>query len=280
VTTMSGQNPFGASGGAKQKSSSSSSSSGPSISLATPPREVAKFIVMGVDNLGGLAEWPVFDEDAQEVATMLEADLPEDVRELLEAFPEDTTHLSFESFFQVDLAGEGVEYVGTPPLLNEGDKDEWSDLPEDVKDKYEDGDIYKYGDPDNDLKSYIPKPGWVELVREDKVEDSIIYEASTILNGVYAPLIRDYLYTGEPVKLGVGIGRDHNHQGDDGEADEFGKRQNVAFAKQTGKSSAGSVVTAMENMGTISEDTASDFEDGALDFLEVVNSANSDEDDE
>ena len=277
---MSGQNALGGFGGKEQKSGSSGGSSGPSISLETPHEAVVDFILYGVEAGNGFYEWHVFDEDATEVSAILEGEVPDDLRDILERFPEDVTHLSFESFFQVDLAGEGIEYVGTVPLLNEGDKDEWSELDDDVKEQYSDELIYKYGEEENGLKSYIPKPDWIDVVENDKVDDSVIYEASTILNGLFYPAIWNELYTGEPVKLGVGIGRNQKHEDEDGEVDEFEKRRAVAFAKQTGKSSGSSVVTAMENMGTIDEQTATAFEDGEMTLAQVVNGISSDDDEE
>ena len=263
---------IGTTGGAKDKSSSgSSSSSGPSLSLEKPPRAVAEFIVyvMRQENQP-ITEFPAFDEDAKEVAPLREADLGDELNDIVSRIPESVEYQSFESFFSANFDEAEVDYVGTPVLLNEREKGEWSDLPDEVKEQYEDGDLYKYGDPDNDMKKYVPAPDWVEVVREGRIEDSLIYEAATQLNGHYFKMLWDAFYNGEPIKWSVGIGKNHNHQTEDGEPDEKAKRKNVSFAAGGGASAFDSAVTAMGNVGTLDEDVVDDFEDGAIDMAGIV----------
>ena len=262
---MSGVNPFGASGGARtDKSGSGSGSSTPTISLDKPDVSVARYIIAAIRGNGGLAEFPVFREDAVSFAELLEAEIPDDVRDMIEDLPDSVETASFEDFFGVDLSDNGVKYVGTPPLLNEGDKSEYSDLSDEEKEAYTDADIYTYGDESNGLKKYVVKPDWVEIDRSGELDDDVIYEASTIMNGYFYPEFVDMIEDVDGARISVGQGRGHNHKDEDGNTDEFSKRRHVAFAVENGKASLDKVLSALHNVGFVKDEEYDNYPDEDL----------------
>jgi hypothetical protein len=268
---MANANAFGATGQAKQRTASTTGTRETrDTRVSVPDESVVEYILAAVGAGDGLAEFPLHREDAVSVEELAEDTENETVTELLEALPEDVETLSFEDFFGLDLEEDGYEYVGTEPKLNESDNDEWSDLPEEEKEKYEDEDVYKYGDPENDLKAYMPEPDWVGIVRDNKIDGESIYEASTAINGMFYPEAYSHLNDDQRegmARIGVGVGKSYNN------ADEFEKRKHVSFTFQEGKSTQSRVLKAIRNMqpcGDYTNELVELYESGELDNDEFV----------
>jgi len=242
---MNGTNAFGATGESKQRTTGGSGGRETrDTRVSVPDESTVEYILAAVEAGQGLAEFPLHREEAVSVEELAEETENETAEELLEDLPESVETLSFEDFFGLDLEEDGYEYIGTEPKLNEADKGEWSDLSEEEKEKYQDEDIYKHGDPDKGKKSYMTAPDWVEIVRDNRIDGESVYEASTILNGHFYPLVYSHLSEGEKgglARLAVGVGKSYNND------DEFGKRKNVSFSIQEGKSTKERVLKAIRN---------------------------------
>lgn len=262
---------FGATGKAKPKSTGTSRSTGPTVTVQRPDINVVRFLMAAVRAGDGVAEYPVLAENAVHVSDLLEAAEDESVVELLEGLDQaEIETVSLEDFFGVDLSGKGIEYVGTPPLLNEGDEGEFSELSQDVKDLYQDEDIYSYGEEENGLKKYILDPEWLEAEREGLLDDTVINHVNYALNGYYYPEIRQEIGGEEPARFKVQIGRNHNHTDEDGNVDEFSKRRHVAFTFETSATTDKRIISAAKNVGTIDQEAVQAYEAGEVDLDDIA----------
>lgn len=262
---------FGATGKAKARTGGGGGSSTPSVTVERPPESVLEFLMAAVRAGDGVAEYPVLASNAAQVADLIEATDNEDVIRLLDSLEGDGVEtVSLEDFFGADLEGEGVEFVGTPPLLNEKDRGEFSDLDDEIQDRYQDEDIYSYGDPDNGLKAYIVEPEWLDIVREDRIDDAIINNVNYALNGHWYPEVREATEGDEPTRFKVQIGRNHNHTDEDGNVDEMAKRRHVAFTFEQSETTDQRVLSAAHNVGNISEEDVEAYQDGELDLDDIA----------
>lgn len=264
-------NPFGATGKARPKSAGTGGSTGPSITLGQPSLSVVRFLDAAIHFGGGLAEFPVWSSNAQRVDDLAEATEDEEVLELLQGLQEDGIEVvSFEDFFSVDLEGEGVEFVGTPPLLKEKGDGEYSELDEETKGLYTDDDIYVYGEEENGLKAYILEPDWLDSHREGKIDGNVINMANYVLNGFYYDVIQNLSGQDTPSRMKVSIGRSYNHRDEEGDVDEFAKRRHVSFTYETSESTDQRIISAAKFVGALSEDDIEGLESGELDLDDVA----------
>lgn len=268
---MPNANAPGTTGGSRTEDSTpSGDSTSPSVSVEKPTTSAVEYIIEAVEANGGVAEIPVFDSDAESVGELAEADLDDPWDSILSGMANSVDSISLESIFGVDLSGQEVEYVGTPPLLNEKNKSEFSDLDEETQDRYPDDEKYSYGDPENGLKSYITAPDWLDVETEGRIKKSVVSDATEVLNAYHYPEIYDRFHNGSDVRLVVGVGRKSNHVDENGDVDEFSKRRHVSFSTERGSSSLKRVVNQAERQGMIDEDDKEAWQDGELDGEDIA----------
>lgn len=267
-------NPFGSTGKAREKTSSGTSqSSGTTITVEKPPWEVVNFLLNAVDFGNGVAEFPVWASNATDFETLIEGVEDDEVVSILEEVAEYAETASLEDLFSVELEDEGIEFIGTEPLLNETERGEFSDLSDEIKERYNEDDKYVYGDEDNGLKAYIVKPDWLEVVREGRIDDTVINHVNYVINGYWYPEIQDFVDAEDVTRLKAQVGRNHNHQDEDGNTDEFSKRRHVAFSFEQTATTSDRIVSSAgpkNGVGTISEETVERYQEGEADLEDIA----------
>lgn len=247
--------------------------SGPTIQVDPPQPEVVSFLLNAVQAGNGVAEFAVWASNAPKFSDLAEAAENEEVISVLEDVSEFAETASLEDLLGVGLEAEGIEFIGTEPLLNEGDKGQFSDLDAEIKERYNDDDIYSYGDEENGLKKYIVKPDWLDIVREDRIDDTVINHSNIVLNGHYYPEIREFVNSDEATRLKASVGRNHNHQDNDGNVDHFSKRRHVAFSFESSGSTADRIVSAAgptNGVGHLDEEDVERYQNGDIDLDDVA----------
>lgn len=198
-------NPYGGTSRTASKDSSGSTTKSATDYVVGPHPDVADFIIGAVgheDSDVGVAwgyyEWPFRDSYDDAVPR---SDLPED---MTEEWPEYVTHATVESFFDVDL-DDSIVYHDEPSGV---DSDTLSD---DDKDKYDDKQLYSYGDPDKGEKKRVPPVEWVEEVSADQVETrGATYYCARVLNAWYLPEVWEEFGEGARISLSMGSKDTHD----------------------------------------------------------------------
>jgi len=261
---------FGATGKARTQTSGSGRSSGPDVSDYIPSENVVKFLTAAVKAGNGVAEFQVLGSNAARVSDLIEGTDNDAVRDILEGLQDDGVEtVSLEGLFDVELEANGYEFIGTPPLLNETDREEFSQLDDETKAMYNDDDIYPYGDEDNGLKAYITKPEWLEVEAEGRINEPIINIVNMAMNGYYLPEIMAEFNGDEPVRLKASIGRNHNNKDENGNVDELSKRRHVAFSVERTSKTLDRIVSAAKNVGTIGDDDVENLKDGKITLEDI-----------
>lgn len=235
--------------------------------VSVPPVEVVEFIHFAVQELDGLAEYPVLAEDGSNPEELLNQDIPERYVNALEPLVDVVDTLSFEDFFGVDLSEDDYLYLGTAPRLNQGERGEYEELDDDEQEVYTDGDIYVHGDEENGFKKHIVAPEFIEDWREDKFDTDSITDANKVLSAFFLPETAEHLSEEQLQylsRLFVSIGKSRNND------TELERHQNVSFYIQDGSSTDERTLRAMREWGLIDEEAAEEFMEGELAARELI----------
>lgn len=191
----------GTTGGAKSdKSTGSRSRSERKVSLDAPLPVWADYVLDAADGNNGYAEFPLRDENAADLSELAEGEYGEPWDDYFEALADEYEFLSIDDVFNAELEENDVSYMGTPDLISvdrtfDGDRSELTKedlfsaenedgeliIPEDTQDDYTDDDLYVHGNPDNNIRAYIPAPEALEVVHSGELDSQLQSDINTVL---------------------------------------------------------------------------------------------------
>lgn len=283
---MTDANAPGTTGGGKENRLSDTQRSPSGSRIKNLSQAAVDYLLESIRANNGVAEIPVRGSDGASVGELAAEDYGEPWNGIFERLVEDCDTISFEDFFGADLEENGIEYLGTPPLIQTRDRGDGKDDIESPKglveeiDGFEQADLeayssdslYPHGDPSKGLKKYVPHPDWAEDVDNGKFASNLQNKANQSTTARWFGYVDGVVDSpsGERTRLVARKGRRQNNE------TEEGRLSSVAFMLETTESVPDRVVSAFFHEGKIDQETREKYDSGQLDLAEVLDIAESD----